>query len=34
MIFLAFFIGVFSIYKYFTVPSMKNEQILDYTYRH
>jgi cytochrome bd-type quinol oxidase subunit 2 len=36
MIFLAFFIGVFSIYKFFTTPSssaMRNEQVLDYTYR-
>lgn len=33
MIFLAFFIGVFSIYKYFTAPSMKTEQVLDYSYR-
>jgi hypothetical protein len=33
MIFLAFFIGVFSTYKYFTAQSMKTEQILDYSYR-
>lgn len=33
MIFLAFFIGVFSIYKYFTASSIKTEQVLDYSYK-
>lgn len=33
MIFLAFFIGVFSIYKYFTAAPVKTEQVFDYSYK-
>lgn len=33
MIFLAFFIGVFSTYKYFTATSVKTEQVFDYSYK-